>query len=39
MSLGGVDYNKKQMPFATEKRTNEYIDSAIARNIQHWSHL
>lgn len=35
MSLGGVDYNKKQMPFATEKRTNEYIDSAIARNIQH----
>lgn len=35
MSLGGVDYNKKQMPFSSEKRTNEYIDSAIARNIQH----
>lgn len=35
MSLGGVEYNKKQMPFATAQRTNEYIDSAIARNIQH----
>ena len=35
MSLGGVEYNKSQMSFASEKRTNEYIDSAIARNIQH----
>lgn len=35
MSLGGVDYNQMQMPFSSEKRTNEYIDSAIARNIQH----
>lgn len=35
MSLGGVDYNKKQMPFSSKRRTNEYIDSAIARNIQH----
>ncbi len=35
MSLGGVEYNKKQMPFSTSQRTNEYIDSAIARNIQH----
>ena len=35
MSLGGVDYNKKEMPFSSEIRTNEYVDSAIARNIQH----
>lgn len=35
MSLGGVDYNQGQMTFSSEKRTNEYIDSAIARNIQH----
>jgi len=35
MSLGGVDYNKKEMPFSSENRTNEYVDSAIARNIQH----
>ena len=35
MSLGGVDYNQRQMSFASEKRTNEYIDSAIAKNIQH----
>ena len=35
MSLGGVNYNLKRMPFATESSTNEYIDSAIARNIQH----
>ena len=34
MSLGGVDYNKREMPFASESRTNEYVDSAIARNIQ-----
>ena len=35
MSLGGVEYNQGQMTFSSEKRTNEYIDSAIARNIQH----
>ena len=35
MSPGGSDYNQKQLPFSTEKMTNEYIDSAIARNIQH----
>ncbi|MBR0411294.1 MAG: AAA family ATPase [Eubacterium sp.] len=35
MSLGGLEYNKKQMPFASGQRTNEYINSAIARNIQH----
>lgn len=35
MSLGGVDYNMKEMPFSSEKRTYEYVDSAIARNIQH----
>ena len=35
MSLGGVEYNKKRMPFSSGDRTNEYIDSAIARNIQH----
>ncbi|MBR5668508.1 MAG: AAA family ATPase [Spirochaetales bacterium] len=35
MSLGGENYNKMQMPFASEKSTNEYVDSAIASNIQH----
>ena len=35
MSMGGVDYNKNQMTFANSKKTNEYVDSAIARNIQH----
>ena len=35
MSLGGVEYNRKQMTFSSGKRTNEYIDSAVARNIQH----
>ena len=35
MSLGGVDYNKKEMPFSTGSRASEYVDSAIARNIQH----
>ncbi|MBQ0100932.1 MAG: AAA family ATPase, partial [Lachnospiraceae bacterium] len=34
MSLGGVDYNSDSV-FATPKRAGEYIDSAIARNIQH----
>lgn len=35
MSLGGKDYNSRNMTFATAANTNEYIDSAIARNIQH----
>ncbi len=35
MSLGGVDYNQIGMTFATKESTSEYIDSAIARNIQH----
>lgn len=34
MSMGGVNYNEKSS-FATSKSANEYIDSAIARNIQH----
>ncbi len=35
MSKGGVNYNHSRMTFATNKSTNEYIDSAIAHNIQH----
>ncbi len=35
MSLGGKQYNDTAMIFATKKSTDEYIDSAIARNIQH----
>ena len=35
MSLGGKNYNDKTMIFATKKSTDEYVDSAIARNIQH----
>ena len=35
MSMGGTRYNEEQSVFATAKSTNEYIDSAIARNIQH----
>lgn len=34
MSLGGVHYNEKST-FASSKSTDEYVDSAIARNIQH----
>ena len=34
MSLCGVHYNETST-FATKKSTDEYIDSAIARNIQH----
>ena len=34
MSLGGVNYNEES-PFSDTKKTNEYIDTAIARNIQH----
>lgn len=35
MSLGGVNYNQSGMTFATKESTKEYINSAIARNIQH----
>lgn len=35
MSLGGQQYNDNSMIFASRKRTNEYVDSAIAHNIQH----
>ena len=34
MSLGGTHYNESAT-FRTKKSTDEYIDSAIARNIQH----
>lgn len=34
MSMGGVNYNERSS-FATDKSAGEYIDSAIARNIQH----
>lgn len=34
MSMGGVHYNTDS-PFATKENTDEYIDSAIAQNIQH----
>lgn len=34
MSMSGVNYNQSS-PFANEKRAKEYINSAIARNIQH----
>ena len=34
MSLGGVHYNEPTT-FATAQSTDEYVDSAIARNIQH----
>lgn len=35
MSLGGKHYNDSSMIFATKKGTDKYVDSAIARNIQH----
>ena len=35
MSLGGINYNQLGMTFATKESTEEYINSAIARNIQH----
>lgn len=35
MSLGGVHYNEKQLTFATRESTDAYVDSAIAKNIQH----
>lgn len=34
MSLGGVHYNERST-FSSKKSTDEYVDSAIARNIQH----
>ncbi len=34
MSMGGINYNKTSS-FANEQNTEEYIDTAIARNIQH----
>ncbi|MCR5671882.1 MAG: AAA family ATPase [Butyrivibrio sp.] len=34
MSLGGINYNA-DTPFADSKSAEEYIDTAIARNIQH----
>ena len=34
MSLGGVHYNERST-FSNKKSTDEYVDSAIARNIQH----
>lgn len=34
MSLGGINYNS-DTPFADSKHAEEYIDTAIAKNIQH----
>lgn len=34
MSLGGVHYNESST-FASKERANEYVDTAIAHNIQH----
>lgn len=34
MSMGGVNYNETST-FASKKNADEYVDSAIARNIQH----
>ena len=34
MSIGGVNYNKTST-FATKKSADEYVDTAIANNIQH----
>ncbi len=35
MSLGGQQYNDAAMIFSSQKSVNEYVDSAIAHNIQH----
>ena len=35
MSMGGIDYNSTNGIFSSAKKTTEYVDSAIARNIQH----
>lgn len=34
MSLGGINYNA-DTPFSDAKHAEEYIDTAIAKNIQH----
>lgn len=34
MSLGGIHYNENST-FASKEKTDEYVDTAIARNIQH----
>lgn len=34
MSLGGIHYNENST-FASKKKTDEYVDTAIARNIPH----
>lgn len=34
MSIGGVNYNEEYV-FASDKAAGDYVDSAIARNIQH----
>lgn len=33
--MGGREYNKDRFTFANVKSANEYVDSAIAKNIQH----
>ena len=35
MSISGQHYNTTESIFSSEKSTDEYVDSAIARNIQH----
>ena len=35
MSLSGKQYNDDKLIFGSKKTTDEYVDSAIARNIQH----
>lgn len=35
MSMGGSNYNTDRFTFATKKSADEYVDSAVARNIQH----
>ena len=35
MTQGGIHYNHTGMTFATKESTDEYVNSAIARNIQH----
>ncbi|MBO4435995.1 MAG: AAA family ATPase [Fibrobacter sp.] len=35
MSMGGANYNTDKFTFATKESADDYVDSAIARNIQH----
>ena len=35
MSMGGANYNMDKFTFATKESADDYVDSAIARNIQH----